>query len=311
LRNHYKKVSSGFKEWDQGSHAEEYTIFSSNIGKKLSIDEVSLSDGELYTLLTNKSGHGKNGTLVATINSTKSEDIINILQKIPLNERLKVKEITLDMAKNMEAAVKSCFPNATLVTDRFHVVRLVQNALQHLRVKLGWDALEQQNTEIKLAKEQKIKYVPKTFTNGDTPKQLLTRSRYILAKNPENWTENQQERAKILFENYPKLKEVHDHVIEFRNIYQVNEKENARQKLLDWMQKTPELQVTEFNSVMHTIEYNFDQILNFFENRSTNASAESFNAKLKLFRANLRGVRDKSFPVQINEIICLVPKKNR
>jgi transposase len=295
LRNHYKKVSSGFKEWDQGSHAEEYTIFSSNIGKKLSIDEVSLSDGELYTLLTNKSGHGKNGTLVATINSTKSEDIINILQKIPLNERLKVKEITLDMAKNMEAAVKSCFPNATLVTDRFHVVRLVQNALQHLRVKLGWDALEQQNTEIKLAKEQKIKYVPKTFTNGDTPKQLLTRSRYILAKNPENWTENQQERAKILFENYPKLKEVHDHVIEFRNIYQVNEKENARQKLLDWMQKTPELQVTEFNSVMHTIEYNFDQILNFFENRSTNASAESFNAKLKLFRANLRGVRDKSF----------------
>lgn len=295
MRNHYKKVSSGFKEWDQGSHAEEYTIFASNIGEKLSIDEVSLSDGELYTLLTNKSGHGKNGTLVATINSTKSEDIINILQKIPLNERLKVKEITLDMAKNMEAAVKSCFPNATLVTDRFHVVRLVQNALQHLRVKLGWDALEQQNKEIKLAKEQGIKYVQKTFTNGDTPKQLLTRSRYILAKNPENWTAKQQERAKILFENYPKLKEVHEHVIEFRNIYQVNEKSNAKQKLLDWMQKTPAIEVTEFNSVMHTLEYNFEQILNFFENRSTNASAESFNAKLKLFRANLRGVKDKSF----------------
>ena len=124
---------------------------------------------------------------------------------------------------------------------------------------------------------------------------MLTRSRYILAKNPENWTTNQQERAKILFENYPKLKEVHEHVIEFRNIYQVNEKSNAKQKLLDWMEKTPELEVTEFNSVMHTIEYNFEQILNFFENRSTNASAESFNAKLKLFRANLRGVRDKSF----------------
>ena len=233
--------------------------------------------------------------LVATINSTKSEDIINVLQKIPLDERLKVKEITLDMAKNMEAAVKSCFPNATLVTDRFHVVRLVQNALQYLRVKLGWDALDQQNKEIKSAKEQRIKYVQKTFANGDTPKQLLTRSRYILAKNPENWTANQQERAKILFENYPKLKEVHEHVIEFRNIYQVNEKSNAKQKLLDWMEKTPELEVTEFNSVMHTIEYNFEQILNFFENRSTNASAESFNAKLKLFRANLRGVRDKSF----------------
>ncbi len=109
MRNHYKKVSSGFKEWDQGSHAEEYTIFASNIDKKLSIDEVSLSDGELYTLLTNKSGHGKNGTLVATINSTKSEDIINILNKIPLNERLKVKEITLDMAKKYGSSSKILF----------------------------------------------------------------------------------------------------------------------------------------------------------------------------------------------------------
>jgi len=39
-------------------------------------------------------------------------------------------------------------------------------------------------------------------------------------------------------------------------------------------------------------EYN---ILNYFINRSTNASAESFNAKLKGFRAVVRGVRDKKF----------------
>ncbi len=135
----------------------------------------------------------------------------------------------------------------------------------------------------------------KNFWNVVTPKQLLTRSRYIFAKNPLNWTANHQERTKILFENYPKLKEVHDHVIEFRNIYQVNEKRNAKQKLLDWIEKISRLEVTEFNSVMHTIEYNFEQILNLFENRSSNASAESFNAKLTLFRANLRGDRDKSF----------------
>jgi transposase len=38
-----------------------------------------------------------------------------------------------------------------------------------------------------------------------------------------------------------------------------------------------------------------EQILNFFDNRSTNANAESFNAKLKLFRANQRGVKDRAF----------------
>ena len=39
----------------------------------------------------------------------------------------------------------------------------------------------------------------------------------------------------------------------------------------------------------------FETILNFFDNRNTNANAESFNSKIKLFRANQRGVRDTSF----------------
>jgi transposase len=43
------------------------------------------------------------------------------------------------------------------------------------------------------------------------------------------------------------------------------------------------------------ITYHLENILNFFENRSTNANAESFNSKIKLFRANLRGVTDTCF----------------
>ena len=39
----------------------------------------------------------------------------------------------------------------------------------------------------------------------------------------------------------------------------------------------------------------YDEILNFYNNRSSNAMAECFNAKIKLFRANLRGVVDKKF----------------
>jgi transposase len=41
--------------------------------------------------------------------------------------------------------------------------------------------------------------------------------------------------------------------------------------------------------------YYLDNILNFFDNRSTNANAESFNSKIKGFRANLRGVTDVKF----------------
>jgi transposase len=51
----------------------------------------------------------------------------------------------------------------------------------------------------------------------------------------------------------------------------------------------------EFNSVVNSIENHFDNIMNFFDNRITNANAESFNSKIKNFRANLRGVTDIKF----------------
>ncbi|WP_241775123.1 transposase [Chryseobacterium sp. ERMR1:04] len=50
-----------------------------------------------------------------------------------------------------------------------------------------------------------------------------------------------------------------------------------------------------FNTLTRTIILNYDNILNYFNARSTNAAAESFNAKIKNFRLQLRGVRDKSF----------------
>jgi len=104
-------------------------IFPENIGEYLSIDEVSLSQGELYTFVTNKNGRGKKGTMVACIKGTLTKDISDTLELIPLEQRKIVKEVTLDMAKNMESGAKKSFPNANLVTDRFHVVKLVLEAL--------------------------------------------------------------------------------------------------------------------------------------------------------------------------------------
>lgn len=80
-----------------------------------------MSDGELYTILTNKAAKGKRGSIVAIIAGTKAETVIDVLQKISFNLRKKVKEITLDMAANVELIAKGAFPNATRVTDRFHV----------------------------------------------------------------------------------------------------------------------------------------------------------------------------------------------
>jgi transposase len=268
-------------------------VFADNIGQYLSLDETSLSQGELYTYLTNKTGREKKGSLVASIKGTKAKEISDVITRISLEQRLKVQEVTIAMARNMEAAVRVCFPNAQIVTDRFHVVKLVLDAVQHLRIKLRWDAIEQENQAIQEAKSKGFRF--KEFENGDTPKQLLARSRYILAKKEASWTESQKIRATILFQEFPQLKTAYDHCMQPRNVYENKEKGNAEIQLNKWIEKTNEIGIEQFYTVANSINYNKVNILNFFQNRSTNASAESFNSKIKLFRANLRGMSDIKF----------------
>jgi len=270
-------------------------VFPENIGEYLSIDELALSQGELYTFLTNKNGKGKKGTLVAMVKGTLSSDIIEVLEKLPLQARDKVKEVTLDMARNMGTSIKKCFTKAQLVIDRFHVVKLAIDALQHLRVKERWKKLDKENQAVEVAKKQGSRYTPNLLGNGDTPKQLLARCRYILAKQESKWTAKQFERAQILFERYPRIQTAYKHVIKFRNIYEGNNIQVAKIKFEEWVQDSLELKIKEFNTVANSIQYNLDNICNFFENKNTNANAESFNAKIKLFRANLRGVSDPTF----------------
>ncbi len=296
LQRHYKHKVSGFKDWIQLPHADDYLIYPENITANLSIDEVSLSKGELYTFVTNKNVKVRNKKcLVAVINGTEAKVIEQVLDRIPVEKRDMVKEVTMDMARNMALAVENSFPKCQKVIDRFHVVKLVMDAMQHLRVKLRWEAIEQENKAIKKAKKKGKKHLPITLSNGDTLKELLVRCRYLLYKYEDEWTVNQTRRATILFEKYPLLKHAYRLTLAFRNIYKNSCKQKALSHFVEWQQDVADSQIDEFNAAANSIEYHLENIVNFFDNKSTNANAESFNSKIKGFRANLRGVTDVSF----------------
>jgi transposase len=262
----------------------------------LSIDETSLSNGELYTILTNKVAKGKKGTIVAMIAGTKAETVIAIIEKIPLKQRNKVTEITLDMAANMGLIAKKCFPNAIRVTDRFHVQKLALEALQEIRIKYRWQAIDLENEAIEKARKAKKKYDPILLSNDDTIKQLLARSRYFLYKNKSKWTKNQTERASILFELYPDIEKAYDLAQDLRNIFEkTSDKIIGFARLAKWHEKVNQSGFKSFNTISKSIMNHYQTILNYFDNRSTNASAESFNAKIKAFRSQFRGVRNIDF----------------
>nr|WP_255490587.1 transposase [Dysgonomonas sp. 511] len=293
LEEWYRLCLSGFLEWPEREHADKWLLFPENISPYLSIDETSLSDDELYTIITNKEAKGRKGSIVAIIRGIKAEDVIEVLLKIKDRLRRKVKEVTLDMAANMGVIVTRCFPKASQVTDRFHVQKLACDALQDMRIAFRWKAIEQENKEIALAKENKESYVPLILENGETHRQLLIRSRYLLFKNEDKWTPRQRQRAEILFHYYPTLKVAYKLTIQLKSIYHTTkDKKVALTRLARWYNAIEESGFEHFGTVMRSVQAHYKTILNFFDRRATNASAESFNAKIKAFRSVLRGVNN-------------------
>ena len=296
LNSQYKEHFSNFREWDQLEHASEYLIYPENIGSHLSIDESCLSSGEVYTFLTNKDGHGGPGTLVAVIHGTKAETVIGVIEKISLYKRLQVKEITLDLSSSMMLIARTVFPQARITNDRFHIQKLYYDAIDELRVSLRWIARDLENDEIRECREKGTKYVPFRYANGDTRKQLLARAKYILTKHESKWTKSQRWRADIIFEFYPELRRAYELAMELTDIFNRRYiKDVARTKLARWFNEVERLAGNAFQTVIDTFVNHYDTILNFFVNRQTNAAAESFNAKVKAFRSQFRGVVDIPF----------------
>jgi len=262
----------------------------------MSIDEVALSNGELYTVVTNKDAKGRKGCLAALIKGTKASVVCEALETVPISIKFAVEEMTLDLAGNMDWIARASFPNAVHIADRFHFQGVVTEAVQEIRIKYRRKAIDEDNRKQAEARELKQVYKPITFINGDTKRQLLARGRHLLFKPPNKWTESQQERAEILFDEYPEIEKVYKLSMYFRGIFEFKCTRNVgKQKLNQWYEKIETAGLPELVSAANTIKRHEGKILNYFYTRSTNASAESFNAKLKGFRALLRGVSDINF----------------
>lgn len=326
FEKNYKDVLSDFRSWVQGSHASSWLLLEENMGTHLGIDETSFCH-QVYTILHNKDGHGKSGTVIAIIKGTKPSDVIKVLMSLPEDIRLKVTDITMDLSNSMGAIAKTVFPKATIVRDCFHVIQRCGEGLEEIRLRLKREAVKEQKKEKaefkkklrRLAQQRKAyrrkhkrpkgkkrgrkpmrlftRFVPSTLGNEETKVESLTRCKKQMLKSRDKWTDDQEERAGLLFEMYPKLNEAYGIVNSLRSIFKNKKlaKGSAKQRLHEWYGKVTDCTLREIKSVRDAIKAYEEEILNYFISRETNASAESLNSKLKAFRSQLRGVRDIPF----------------
>lgn len=242
------------------------------------------------------------------VRGVSSDAVVEVLRGIPRGLRKKVKTVTTDLSSSMMRTARKAFPEEQLINDRFYVQKLASEAVDSLRVHHRRAVLEDENKAIaeydRKARQAKTpqqkqavgKWQPKFMENGETMSQIMLRSRHILFTHPGKWNEQQAQRAAILFKCFPDLEQAYGLCMELTRIF--NSKtipDVARLNLARWYEKMERFGSDVFNKVLKTFKNHNATIVNYFAERLTNASAESFNAKIKTFRSQLRGVADVKF----------------
>ena len=286
----YRNKLSGYANWCAEELGCGFYFNAANIGPYMSLDETCLSNGEVWTFLTNKDGHGGKGTLAAAIPGTKSDEIISILvAAMDRSTRRKVKEVTCDLSPSMMLIAAEVFYNAHVVNGRFHVQQFYNESVDEIRIDIRRQLIAEDNNRDKSTP-------PVTYSNGETMRQILARSKHSLMMAQNKWSDIQRHRVNILFKHYPILKTAYSLAMQLRRIFNMKiSPTNAMGKMNRWYENVMALGNNNFRSVIKTFKNHAPTILNYFRRRATNASAEAFNSKVKIFRSQMRGVRDRNF----------------
>jgi transposase len=212
--------------------------------ERLSLDEFSREKGK-RKFVTVVSDLDKS-SLLEVIDSHKSDEIIEMLKAQPQAMRENVKEVSVDMWGGFQKVIKEVFPNALIVIDRFHVMKLVNKALNKIRLLLELKGLK---------------------------------NRLLLLKNAENLTEEEKEELKTLLNQSPCLSIAYELKEELRNIYETSTTvKMGLRKLKKWLVSARYI----FGQTATTLEKHIQEICHYFINRTTSGVMEGLNNKIKL-----------------------------
>ena len=178
-----------------------------------------------------------------------------------------VKYFVCDMNPHFRQVAKICFPQATIVADKYHVIRQVYWAMEKVR----------KNEQNKLSKRFR-KYFKK--------------SRNLLMKRIENLTEEEMDRLALMFEIAPRLADAYRIKNEFLTGLHSKSSVEGKQKLADWLLSVEVMQIPEFDDCTRAYRNWFREILNSMDVPWTNGYIEGCKNKTKVLKRTCYGMRN-------------------
>ncbi|UXE58853.1 MAG: ISL3 family transposase [Woronichinia naegeliana WA131] len=221
--------------------------------KHLGMDEIAKRKGHqnFVTVL----GDIEKGELIEVIDSHQQDKIIEVLMEKELEVREGVEQVSVDMWGGFPKVIEKVFPNAVIVTDRFHVMKALNEELNKIR--------KQTKLNVKIKGEK-----------------------WLLLKNKKDLKEEELEKLELVLKQSARLRKAYEYKESFREIYEkVNDKEEGRLKFTEWLENAKSI----YTDVISTIRRNLDSICNYFLSRTTNGAMEGINNRLKLIKRQAYG----------------------
>lgn len=241
---------------------EEYLPKAPKALKYLGIDEIAVvkGQGQYYGVLVNLETHQP----ITLLPSRTQEALREVFSQWGVEVLEGIEGVSIDLWRAYQSLVEEMMPNATIVADRFHVAKLLNEELDN-----------QRKAEKGAAKKIRKKAERERILEG------LNGSKYVLLKNEKDLNERQREKLIEVSRVSPKLATMHRLKEEFREIFESSENwAEGTLELLDWMVESSTL----FKQSCGTIKRWFDEVTSYFELRITNGVVEGINNKLKLIK---------------------------
>lgn len=220
------------------------------------------------------SGGQKYNSIVADPSGRKVLDILpdryeNNLVKYfsQFESKSNVKYFVCDMNPHFRQVAKICFPQATIVADKYHVIRQTYWAMERVR----------KNEQNKLPKRHR---------------RYFKKSRYLLMKPMEKLNDEEMYQLALMFEIAPRLADAYRIKNDFLSVIRTKSAEEGKKALVDWLYSVEVMDLPEFHDCTKAYHNWFHEIVNSLDVPWTNGFIEGCNNKTKVLKRTCYGMRN-------------------
>ncbi len=237
--------------------------------RQIAIDEICVGRGYRFLTLVLDL---ESGALLFVGKGKKAESLRPFWRRLRAAQA-RVQAVAIDLSPAYQKAVRKHLPQATVVFDRFHVVKLLNHKLTQLRRQLYRQAV------------------------GDLKKKVLKGTRWLLLKNPDHLdpVKGEPGRLQAALRLNESLATAYYLKEDLRQIWEQLGKFPARMKLLDWYHQAMESGIRVLQDFARTLLAHADGILAWYDYPISTGPLEGTNNKIKTLNRQHYGLRDGDF----------------